>query len=148
MAKECFRLKLAGHIIELMYTEWVCNPVMVEKKTDGPEKVWRMCINYTDLNRVTPKDPFPLPNIDQLVDSTAGCGLLSLMDASQGYYQVPMAQEEIHKTAFTTHEGVFAFRVMPFGLKNASATYQRLMNKMFRDLIGRTMEVYVDDMIV
>ena len=86
MAKECLRLKLAGHIIELAYTKWVCNPVMVEKKTEGPDKVWRMCIDYTDLNRVTPKDPFPLPNIDHLVDSTAGCGLLSLMDASQGYY--------------------------------------------------------------
>lgn len=104
--------------------------------------------DFTRLNKFCPKDPYPLPRIDQLVDSTAGCALLSFMDAYQGFYQIRMAQEDIKKTAFFATGGVYCFKVMPFGLKNAGATYQRLINKMFKHKFGKTMEVYVDDMLV
>ncbi|XP_052288620.1 uncharacterized protein LOC127899311 [Citrus sinensis] len=100
-----------------------------------------------DLNKACPKDSFPLLKIDQLVDSTAGHGLLSFMDAFSGYNQIPMHEQDEENTAFITNQGLFYYRVMPFGLKNAGATYQRLVNKVFKPLIGRTMEVYVDDMI-
>ncbi|XP_024036977.1 uncharacterized protein LOC112096961 [Citrus clementina] len=100
-----------------------------------------------DLNKACPKDSFPLPKIDQLVDSTAGHGLLSFMDAFSGYNQIPMYEPDEESTAFITNQGLFCYRVMPFGLKNAGATYQRLVNKVFKPLIGKTMEVYVDDMI-
>ena len=82
-----------------------------------------MCNDFTDLNRFCPKDPYPLPRIDQLVDSTAGCALLSFMDAFQGFYQIRMAEEDIEKTAFITDFGVYCFNVMPFGLRNTGATY-------------------------
>ena len=148
IAKEVLRLLMAGHIVELFYAECLCNVVMVIKSTENGETIWRMCVDFTDLNRHCPKDCYLLPSIDQLVDSTAGCELLSMMDASQGYYQVPMALEDRPKTAFITNEGVYVFNVMPFGLKNAGATYQRLVNRMFHGQIGRTMEVYLDDMLV
>ncbi|XP_024035481.1 uncharacterized protein LOC127899240 [Citrus sinensis] len=106
-----------------------------------------MCVDFTDLNKACPKDSFPLPKIDQLVDSTAGHGLLSFMDAFSGYNQIPMDEQDEESTAFITNMGLFCYRVMPFGLKNAGATYQRLVNKIFKPLIGHTMEVYVDDMI-
>ncbi|KAL2237948.1 UNVERIFIED_CONTAM: Retrovirus-related Pol polyprotein from transposon gypsy [Sesamum indicum] len=101
-----------------------------------------------DLNKACPNDPFPLPRIDVLVDSTAGFELFSRMDAYQGYHQIFMAEEDRDKTSFITNDGIFCYNVMLFGLKNAGATYQRLVNKMFRDMIGRTMEVYVDDILV
>ncbi|XP_011083335.1 uncharacterized protein LOC105165873 [Sesamum indicum] len=104
--------------------------------------------NFTDLNKACPKDPYPLPRIDALVDSTAGYELFSMMDAYQGYHQIFMAEEDQSKTSFVTERGIYCYKVMPFGLKNAGATYQRLVNKMFEDQIGRTMEVYVDDMLV
>ena len=107
-----------------------------------------MCNDFTRLNKYCPKDPYPLPRIDQLVDSTAGCALLSFMDAYQGFYQIRMAKEDIERTAFFAAGAVYCFVVMPFGLKNAGATYQRLVNKMFAEEIGKTMEVYVDDMLV
>ena len=95
-----------------------------------------------------PKDSFPLPRIDQLVDSTAGHKLLTFMDAFLGYNQIRMVKEDQEKTAFITSQGLYCYKVMPFGLKNAGATYQRLVNKMFSQQIGRNMEVYVDDMLV
>ena len=133
----------AGFIREVNYPEWISNVVLV-KKANGK---WRMCVDFTDLNKVCPKDSFPLPKIDQLVDSTAGHGLLSFMDAFSGYNQIPMYEQDEESTAFITNQGLFCYRVMPFGLKNAGATYQRLVNKVFKPLIGKTMEVYVDDMI-
>ena len=107
-----------------------------------------MCVDFTDLNRACPKDSFPLPRIDQLVDSIAGHKLLTFMDAFSGYNQIKMAEEDQEKTAFITSQGLYCYKVMPFGLKNAGATYQRLVNKMFSKQIGRNMEVYVDDMLV
>ena len=107
-----------------------------------------MCVDFTDLNKACPKDSFPLPRIDQLVDSTAGHKLLTFMDAFSGYNQIMMDEDDQEKTSFITSRGLFCYKVMPFGLKNAGATYQRLMNKMFHDQIGQNVEVYVDDMLV
>ncbi|KAK0606003.1 hypothetical protein LWI29_033080 [Acer saccharum] len=108
---------------------------------------WRMCVDYIDLNRACPKDSFPLPKIDQLIDSTAGNKLLSFMDAFSGYNQIMMHPANQDKTNFITGQGLYCYKVMPFGLKNAGATYQRLVNKLFKPLIGKSMEVYIDDMI-
>ncbi|KAL0356463.1 UNVERIFIED_CONTAM: hypothetical protein Sradi_4093200 [Sesamum radiatum] len=107
-----------------------------------------MCINFRDLNKASPKDFYPLPRIDQLVDSTSGCELLSMMDASQGYHQIMLAPEDSKKVSFITSSGTFCYVAMPFGLKNTGATYQRLVDKIFRTQIGRNVEVYVDDMLV
>ncbi|XP_074377708.1 uncharacterized protein LOC141719230 [Apium graveolens] len=100
-----------------------------------------------DLNRACPKDYYPLPNIDQLIDATAGHELLSFMDAFSGYNQIRMDDQDWEQTAFITHRGVFAYRNMPFGLINAGATFQRMMDEIFKKQLGRNLEVYVDDMI-
>ncbi|KAL0423218.1 UNVERIFIED_CONTAM: Retrovirus-related Pol polyprotein from transposon gypsy [Sesamum radiatum] len=133
----------AGYIRPVQYPEWLAN-VVVPK----PNGKWRLCIDFTDLNKACPKDPFPLPRIDILVDSTSGCEMLSFLDAYQGYNQIPLAPEDQEKASFVTDQGVFCYNVMPFGLKNAGATYQRLVNHMFQNQIGRNMEVYIDDMLV
>ncbi|RDX74302.1 Retrovirus-related Pol polyprotein from transposon 17.6, partial [Mucuna pruriens] len=109
---------------------------------------WRMCIDYTDLNKACPKDQYPLPNIDRLVDGVSGFALLSFMDAYSGYNQIRMHLEDKEKTIFITDDGAFCYKVMSFGLKNAGATYQRLMNKIFRDIMGVDVEEYVDDIVV
>ena len=134
----------AGFIKEVYYLDWLANVVLV-KKANGK---WRMCVDFTDLNKVCPKDSFPLPKMDQLVNSTTGHKLLTFMEAFSGYNQIKMAEEDQEKTAFITSQGLYFYKVMPFGLKNARATYQRLVNKMFSKQIGRNMEVYVDDMLV
>ena len=115
------------------------------KKANGN---WRMCVDFTDLNRACPKDSYPLPRIDTLVDSTARHQLLSFMDAFSGYNQLRMDVSDQEKTSFVTSQGLFCYKVMPFGLKNAGATYQRLMNKLFAHQIGRNVQVYVEDMLV
>ena len=107
-----------------------------------------MCVDFTDLNRACPKDSFPLPSIDRLVDASAGHYILSFMDAFSGYNQIMMDPLDQEKTVFITEEGLYCYKVMTFGLKNAGATYQRLVNKVFADKIDRSMEVYVDDMLV
>ena len=107
-----------------------------------------MCVDFIDLNKACPKDSFPLPRIDQLVDSTTDHKLLTFMDAFSRYNQIKMAEENQEKSAFITSQEFYCYKVMPFGLKNAGATYQRLVNKMFNKQIGRNMEVYVDDMLV
>ena len=107
-----------------------------------------MCVDFTDLNRACPKDSFPLPRIDQLVDACTGHELLSFMVAYSGYNQIWMYEGDQEHTVFLTNQGLYYYKVMPFGLKNAGATYQRLVNKIFKEHIGKTMEVYVDDMLV
>ncbi|CAL8120726.1 unnamed protein product [Prunus armeniaca] len=107
-----------------------------------------MCQDYTALNKDCPKDSFPLPRIDQLVDVTAGHELLSFMDAYSGYNQIFMDPADSEHTVFITDRGLYCYNVMPFGLKNASATYQWLVNRIFAKHIGDIMEVYVDDMLV
>ena len=105
-------------------------------------------MDFTDLNKACPKDSYPLPRIDQLVDSTTGHQLLSFMDTFSGYNQIKMDEADQEKISFITNQDLFYYKVMPFGLKNAEATYQRLVNHMFRPQIGRNVEVYVDDMLV
>ena len=109
---------------------------------------WRMSIDFTDLNKACPKDSYPLPRVNVLVDSTAQHQLMSFMDAFSGYNQIQMDKADQKKTSFVTSQGLFYYKVMPFGLKNVGATYQRLMNKMFANQIGTNVQVYVDDMLV
>uniref|UniRef100_A0A2N9GB75 Uncharacterized protein n=1 Tax=Fagus sylvatica TaxID=28930 RepID=A0A2N9GB75_FAGSY len=126
----------AGFLSTVTYSDWVANIVPVPKK-DG--KV-RMCVDYRDLNRASPKDNFPLPHIDTLVDNTATNVVFSFMDGFSGYNQIKMAEEDKSKTAFVTHWGTFVYDVMPFGLKNAGATYQRAMVTLFHDMIHHEIE--------
>ena len=133
-----------GSVREVNYPDWLANVVVVRKKNGK----WRICIDFTDLNKACPKDSFPLPHIDMLVDATAGHELLSFMDAFSGYNQILMHPDDQEKTSFITERGTFCYKVMPFGLKNAGATYQRLVNQMFADMLGKSMEVYIDDMLV
>ena len=142
--EEVGKLLQAGAIREVEYPEWLANVVLV-KKENGK---WRLCIDFTDINKACPKDSFPLPKIDLIVDATAGHELLSFMDAFSGYNQISMDPSDQEKTSFVTVQGTYCYRVMPFGLKNAGATYQRLVNRMFKKQIGTTMEVYIDDMLV
>ena len=107
-----------------------------------------MCVDYMGLNKVCPKDPFPMPRIDQIVDSTSGCETLYFLDAYSGYHQIMMKESDQLATYFNTPFRSFCYISMPFGLKNAGATYQRCMLKCFRDLIGKTVEAYVDDIVV
>jgi len=106
-----------------------------------------MCVDYRDLNRASPKDNLPLPHIDTLVDNTAIFSLFSFMDGFSGYNQIKMAAEDMEKTTFITLWGTFCYKVMPFGLKNVGATYQRAMVALFHDMMHKEIEVYVDDMI-
>ncbi|KAL0313414.1 UNVERIFIED_CONTAM: Transposon Ty3-G Gag-Pol polyprotein [Sesamum radiatum] len=138
------KLMDVGHIEEVQSHEWLSNVVLVPKHGGK----WRMCIDFKDLNKACPKYFYPLPRIDQLVDSTSGCELLSMMIASQGYHQIMLAPKDRKKVSFITLTGTFCYVVMPFGLKNSGATYQRLVDKIFRPQIGRNVEVYVDDMLV
>ncbi|CAL9007144.1 unnamed protein product, partial [Prunus brigantina] len=135
MKAEVDKLQTIGFIREVTYPIWLANSVLVKKSSGA----WRMCQDYTNLNKACPKDSFPLPRIDQLVDATAGHELLSFMDAYSGYNQIFM---------HPTDRGLYCYNVMPFGLKNAGATYQRLVNQIFAELIGTSMDVYVDDMFV
>ncbi|RVX13605.1 Transposon Tf2-2 polyprotein [Vitis vinifera] len=100
------------------------------------------------IREVSYPDCFPLPRIDQIVDSTSGQGMLSFLDAFSGYHQISMSPDDEEKTAFITPHGLYCYKVMPFGLKNAGVTYQRLMTKIFKPLIGRSVEVYIDDIVV
>ena len=95
-----------------------------------------MCVNYTNLNEACPKDNFPLPRIDRIVDASVRHGMFSFLDAFSGYHQTPMHPPNEEKTAFINQHGLFCYNVMPFGLKNVGATYQRLVTKMFRPLLG------------
>ncbi|XP_011102166.1 uncharacterized protein LOC105180202 [Sesamum indicum] len=142
--KEVDKLLKAGYVSEIQYTDWLSNVVLVPKSSGK----WRMCVDFTDLNKACPKDPYPLPRIDVMVDSTAGYEMFSMMDAYQGYHQIHMAEEDRDKTSFITEKGIYCYNMMPFGLNNAGTTYQRLVKRMFGDLLGKTMEVYVDDMLV
>jgi hypothetical protein len=131
-------------IKEVFHPEWLVNPVLVKKKSGK----WWMCVDYTSLNKACPKHPFPLPRIDQIVDSTTGCEALSFLDAYFGYHQIAMKESDQLVTLFITPFGIYCYVTMPFGLKNAGATYQRCMNTVFGELIGRTVEAYVDDIVV
>ena len=133
-----------GFIRAVKYPDWLANVVVIPKKGNK----WRLFVDYTDLNGACPKDSFPLLRIDQIVDASADHGMLSFLDAFSGYHQIPMHSLDAEKTSFVTPHGLYCYNVMPFGLKNVGATYQRLVTKMFRPLLRSTMEVYIDDMLV
>ena len=119
--------------------------MVVVKKANGK---WRMCVDFTDLNRACLKDSHPLLRINTLVGSTTRHELLSFMDVFSGYNQIKMSEEDQERTSFVTSQGLFCYKVMSFRLKNIGATYQRLMNKMFTHQIVRNVQVYVDHMLV
>jgi hypothetical protein len=123
---------------------WLANPVLVPNKIGQ----WRMCIDYTDLNRHCPKDPFPLPRIDQVVDSTVGSVLLCFLDCYLGYHQIALKVSDQDKTTFIMSHGIHCYTAMTFGLKNAGATYQKAIQKCLESQIGKNVEAYVDDMVV
>jgi hypothetical protein len=107
-----------------------------------------VCVDYTSLNKHCPKDLFPLPRIDQIIDSTVGCARLSFLDAYSGYNQIKLKKEDEEKTAFITPYGVFCYQVMSFGLKNVGATYQRMMQNYLGIQIGHNIQVYIDDVVI
>ena len=120
---EVCKLKQAGAIKEVFYPEWLANTVVIKKKLGK----CRMCVDIIDLNKACPKDPFPVPRIDRLVDATYGHPRMSFLDAFQGYHQIPLALLDQEKTAFLTPIENYHYRVMSFGLKNAGSTYQRMV---------------------
>src|SRR5450432_3937423 len=134
----------AGFLRTVTYPQWLANIVPVPK----PNGKVRMCIDYRDLNKASPKDDFPLPHLDILVDNTAGYEMFSFMDGFSGYNQIRLAEEDQEKTAFISPWGVWCYVVMPFGLRNAGATYQKAMVTLFHDMMHKEVEIYVDDMIV
>src|SRR3954467_12512119 len=144
VGEEIARLLAAGFIMEVFLSKWLANPVLVLKKN----KQWRMCIDYTSLNKACPKDPFALPRIDQVIDSTAGCELLSFLDAYSGYHQIKLNPADRLKTSFITPFGAFCYLTMTFGLRNTVATFQRCMQKCLLEQLGRNAHVYVDDVVV
>jgi hypothetical protein len=142
--REIAKLLAAGFIKEVIHPEWVANPVLVKKKNNE----WRMCFDYTDLNKHCPKDHFGLPRIDQVVDSMVGCVLLYFLDCYSGYHQIVLKGEDQIKTAFITPFGIYAYKTMSFGLKNTGATYQRAIQMCFTDQQHQNVEAYVDDMVI
>jgi hypothetical protein len=144
IGEEILKLLSAGFIHEVYHPEWLANPVLVKNKN----KKWRMCVDYMSLNKACPKDPFPLPRIDQVVDSTAGCETLCFLDAYSGYHQIAMCTADQLAASFITPFDAYCYQTMPFGLKNAGATFQRCMPCVFGELIGRIIEAYVDDIVV
>ena len=134
----------AGFIKEVKYPEWLANVTVVPKKGGK----WCVCVDYTDLNEACLKNSFPFPRIDQIVDATVEHEILSFLDTFFEYHQIPMHSPNAQKTTFITPHWLYCYDVMPFGLKNARATYQRLVTKIFRPLLGNTMEAYIDGMLM
>jgi hypothetical protein len=129
--KEVQKLLDADFIEEVHHPVWLANPVIVPKANGK----LRICIDYTSLNKACPKDPYPLSRIDQIVDSTSGCDLLSFLDAYSGFHQIQMSREDRKHTSFVTMDELYRYVVMPYSLKNALLTFVRTMSKTFGDLI-------------
>ena len=141
---EVNKLIEVGFIREVKYPTWISSIVPVKKKNGQI----RICVDFRDLNNACPKDDFPLPLTELMVDATTGHEVLSFMDGSSGYNQIRMASRDEELTAFRTPKGIYCYKVMPFGLKNAGATYQRAMQKIFDDMLHKNIECYVDDVVV
>jgi hypothetical protein len=133
---EILKLIAARFILECKNPVWLANPVLVPKKPGQ----WRMCIDYTDFNRHYPKDPFPLPRIDQVIYSTTGSVLLCFIDYYSGYHQIALKVSEQDKMAFITPHGIYCYTAMTFGLKNAGVTYQKVIHKGLESQIGKNVE--------
>ena len=144
MKEEVQKQLNVGFISVVEYLKWLANVVYVPKKNG---KV-RVCVDFRDLNKANPKDDFPIPHIDLLVDNTVGHLMLSFMDGFSGYNKILMALEDMEKTTFITEWGTYCYSIMPFGLKNARATYQRAATTLFHDMMHKDVEVNVEDMIV
>ena len=134
---------LAENVVQESNSPWA-SPIVLAKKKDGS---LRFCVDYRRLNAVTRKDVFPLPRIDDLLDKMRGKSVFSTLDVKTGYWQIQMEENSREKTAFITSEGLYEFQVMPFGLCNAPATFQRLMQRILRSLEDFC-SVYIDDVIV
>lgn len=141
--KELARLLDAG-IIRPADSPW-SSPIVLARKKSGD---YRLCIDYRKLNSLTRKDVWTLPRTDDLLDSVSGAIIFSTLDAFSGYWQIKVRPNDIEKTAFTTPFGNYSFLVMPFGLTNAPATYQKLMDNLFRDIIGSYVAIYLDDILI
>jgi hypothetical protein len=141
---EVHRLLEANFIEPVAYPTWLANVVMVQKKSGK----WRMCIDLTSLNKACPKDNFPLPRIDKIVDSAAGCEVMSLLDCFSGYHQICMKEEDKASTSFITPFGTYCFVRMPEGLKNAGSTFSRLTKTVLESQVGQNIFTYVDDIVV
>ena len=140
---EVNKLIEAGFIREVKYPSWISNIVLVIKKNGQI----RICVGFRDLNKSCPKDDFPFPLTEILVDATVGYETLSFMDGFSGYNQIRMAPRDEKFTAFCTPKGIYYYKVMPFGLKNSGATYQRAMQRIFDDILHKNVECYVDDLV-
>jgi hypothetical protein len=136
--KEVRKMLDAGFIKEVHHPVWLANPVFVPKAN----RKLRLCIHYTSLNKACPKDPYPLPRIDQIVDSTYGCDLLFFLDAYSSFHQIQMSREDRKHTPFVIVDGLYCYVVMPYGLKNALPTFLWVMSKTFGDLIRDKVEVF------
>jgi hypothetical protein len=138
---EIDKLRYISFIYPIVYTSWVSNHVPVNKK----KGTIRLCTDFFDLNHPCPKENFPTPFIDQIINDCAGHEALSFMDGFSSYNQIQIHPTNQYKTAFTTPWATFAYRVMPFGLKNVGAMFQRAMNYIFHD-IARIILDYLDDL--
>jgi hypothetical protein len=141
---EVHRLLEANFIEPVAYPTWLSNIVMVQKKSGK----WRMCIDFTSLNKACPKDNFPLPRIDKIVDSAAGCEVMSLLDCFSGYHQIYMKEDDKASTSFITPFGMYCFIRMPEGFKNAGSTFSRLTKMVLESQVGRNIFTYVDNIVV
>uniref|UniRef100_A0A1X7SDE3 Reverse transcriptase domain-containing protein n=1 Tax=Amphimedon queenslandica TaxID=400682 RepID=A0A1X7SDE3_AMPQE len=135
---------LDNNIISRSHSPW-SSPIILVKKKDGS---LRFCVDYRKVNEVTRKDAYPLPRIDDTLDTLAGSQWFTTLDLLSGYWQVEVEEEDREKTAFCTKEGLFHFNVMPFGLCNAPATFQRLMDMLLAGLLWEACLVYIDDVII
>jgi hypothetical protein len=142
---EVIRLLAANFIKEVYHSDWLANLVLVCKKNNE----WRMCVDYTDLNKHCPKDPFGLSRIDKVMDSMAGCELLSFLDCYSGYHQIALNKDDQIKTSFITPFDSYCYTTMSFGLKNAGATYQRVIQECIKkEIQDELVDAYVDDIVV
>ena len=144
ITQEVKKLLAASFIKPIQHPKWLSNIIPIKKKNC---QIW-CCVDFRNLNKVCPKDEFPLPNIDLLVNLAARNSMFSFMVGYSGYNQIRMATKDAKKTAFRTPIGNFYYTVMPFDLKNAGATYQRTIIVIFHDMMHREMEDYVDNIVV
>ena len=138
------KFKQAVAIKEVFYPEWLANTVAVKKKNGK----WQVCMDFTDLNKACPKDPFPMPQIDQMVNATVGHPRMNFLDEFQRYHQIPLALCDQEKTIFVIPIGNYHYKVMPISLKNVGSTYQRMMTRMFEPQLEKNIKIYIDDMVV